>query len=108
MFSRPSLMPKVSSAKRRSSNDWLRRLDGRDLRAHELQRARQRGFQLAAVDDQIEHAVVEQELAALEPFGQLLADGLLDDARSGEADECLRLRDVEIPEHRETRRDAAG
>src|SRR6266481_928632 len=46
---------------------------------------------LAALDDEVEHAVLEQELGALEPFGQLLADGLLDDARAGEADERLRL-----------------
>src|SRR5206468_224996 len=41
---------------------------------------------LAALDDEVEHAVLEQELGALEPFRQLLADGLLDDARAGEAD----------------------
>ena len=52
--------------------------------------------------------LLEQELAALESFGQLLADRLLDDARAGEADQRLRLGDVEIAEHREARRHAAG
>ena len=63
---------------------------------------------LAPIDDDVEHAVLEQELAALESFGQLLADGLLDDARAGEADERLRLGDVDVAEHREARGHAAG
>ena len=54
-------------------------------------------LQLAAIDDHVEHAVLEQELAALEALGQLLADRLLDDARAGEADQRLRLGDVQSP-----------
>jgi hypothetical protein len=46
------------------------------------------------IDDQVEHPVLEQELAALEALGQLLADRLLDDARAGEPSERLRLGDV--------------
>ena len=65
-------------------------------------------LQLAAIDDDVEHAVLEQELAALEPLGQRLADGLLDDARAGEADQRLRLGDVQVAEHREAGRHAAG
>ena len=42
------------------------------------------------------------------PSGQLLADGALDDARAGEADERLGLGDVHVAEEREARRDAAG
>ena len=56
----------------------------------------------------VEHAVLEQELAALESFGQRLADRLLDDARTGKADERLRLGDVDVAQHGEARRDAAG
>ena len=52
------------------------------LGAHEPQRARDRGLHLAAVDDEVEHAVLDQELAALESLGQLLPDRLLDDARA--------------------------
>src|SRR5919202_4569043 len=38
---------------------------------------RQRGFQLVAVHDHVDHAVLQQIFGALETFGQLLADGLL-------------------------------
>src|SRR5688572_17017681 len=105
MLSSPSLIPNVSSAKRRSSTsawrvgiygggDRHRRLDdGSGLRAHELEHAGEDVLHLTAVDDQIDHAVVDEKLAALEPFGQLLPDRLLDDARSGEADERLRFGD---------------
>ena len=62
---------------------------------------------VAPVDDHVERAVLEQELAALEAFRQGLAHGLLDDARPGEADQRLRLGDVEVAEHREARRHAA-
>src|SRR6185312_17514966 len=51
---------------------------------------------LAAVDDQIDRAVVEQELRTLETFGQGLAHGLLDHPRPGEADQRLRLADVDV------------
>src|SRR5262249_58615518 len=47
----------------------------------------QRRAQLAARDDHVDHAVIAQILGALEAVGQLLADGLLDDARTGKADE---------------------
>jgi len=60
---------------------------------HETQSPGNRGLQLAPVDDDVDHAVREEELAALEPVGQLLADRLLDDARPGEPDERLRLGD---------------
>ena len=38
--------------------------------------------QLVPVDDGVDHAVLEEELAPLEARRQLLADGLLDDARA--------------------------
>ena len=69
--------------------------------AHELSARPDRGLHLAAIDDQIEHALLDQELAALEPFRQLLADGLFDDARAGKADQRLRLGEVDVAEHRE-------
>ena len=40
-----------------------------------------------AIDDHVDGAVIEKEFAALESFGQLLAYGLLDDARPREADQ---------------------
>ena len=40
------------------------------------------GLQLAAIDDHVDHAVLDEELRALEALGQLLADRLLDDPRA--------------------------
>jgi hypothetical protein len=65
-------------------------------------------LQLAAIDHHVEHAVLEQELAALKALGELLTDRLLDDPRAGKADERLRLGDVHVAEHGEARRHAAG
>src|SRR5690606_27439551 len=50
----------------------------------------------AAIDDHVDGSVVQQEFAALEPVGQLLADRLLDDPGAGETDQRLRLRDVHV------------
>ena len=58
--------------------------------------------------DHVDHAVREQILGLLEALGQLLADGLLDDARSREADERAGLGDVHVAQHRIGRRHAAG
>jgi hypothetical protein len=44
---------------------------------------------------------------ALEALGQLLTDGLLDDAWTGKPDERMWLGDVEVAEHREAGGDAA-
>ena len=57
---------------------------------------------------EIEHAVIEEEFAALKAFGKFLTDGLFDDTRAGESDERAWLGDVHIPEHREAGRHAAG
>ncbi len=65
-------------------------------------------FSSARWHDEVEEAVLEQELAALEPFGKALADRLLDDARAGEADQRAGLGDVEVAEHGEAGGDAAG
>ena len=78
------------------------------LRLHKTQGADQEIFQFAAGDDGVEHAVFEQELGALEALGELLADGLLDDAGAGEADEGAGFGDVEIAEHGERSRHAAS
>src|SRR5260370_38570276 len=55
-----------------------RRRHGRRC-AHEPERVGDCRFHLAAIDDEIDHAFFEEELAALEPLGQRLADGLFDD-----------------------------
>ena len=66
------------------------------------------GFKVFAGDDGVEEAVGEEELGALEALGELLADGLLDDAGAGEADERAGFGDVEVAEHGEGGGDAAG
>src|ERR1019366_6203459 len=53
-------------------------------------------------------APASQEFGALKTFGQLLANGLLDDARAGKADEGAGFGDVQIAQHGETGGDAAG
>ena len=54
----------------------------------ELQDLDQRIPQLAAGHDLIHEAVLHLELAALEPGGQLFADGLFNDTGPGKADEA--------------------
>ena len=89
----------------------VRALRGRgDLRtaSHEnADDARQRLGELVAMHDHVDHAVGEEVLRALEALRQLLADRLLDDARSGKADERTRLRNLDIAEHGIGRGDAA-
>src|SRR5512139_2007568 len=53
------------------------------------------------VDDGVDHAVLQQKLRALETFGQLLSNRLLDDTRSGESYQGSRLSEIEIAQHRE-------
>ena len=74
---------------------------------HESKRSRDGALHFAAIDDEVEHAMLEQKLAALKSLGQLLANRLLDDARAGKADERAGLGNVQIAEHREARGDAA-
>src|SRR5215208_6277788 len=100
-------MPKVSRAKSLSSSD-SNLFGRRDPRSHESQCARQRGLYFAAVDDQVEHAVIEQKFTALESLRQRLPDRLFDHARTGKADQGLRFRDVQVAEHREAGGDAAS
>ena len=61
-----------------------------------------------AVDDHVDHAVVVEIFAALEALGQLLTDGLLDDAWAGKADERARLGDGAPLAVRAVRRDRSG
>ena len=78
-------------------------------RAHEQTAdAAQRLAHLVAVHDHVDHAVRQQIFGALEALGKLLADGLLDDARTGEADERAGLGDVDVAQHGVGGRDAAG
>src|SRR5690606_25419529 len=72
-----------------------------------LQEREQRGdlvAHVAAIDDHVDRALLEQELGALEALGELLAHGLLDDPRAGEPDERFRLGDDDVPEEAEASR----
>ncbi len=73
-----------------------------------LEDARNLALHVEAAHDAVDHPVREQELAALEPLGQLLADGALDDARPCEPDERAGLGEVHVAQEGEARRDAAG
>ena len=49
-------------------------------------------LQVLAVHDPVDEAALEQELRALEALGQFLADGLLDDTRTGQRSRGFSLR----------------
>src|SRR5258708_19189669 len=53
-------------------------------------------LELAPVDDEIEHPVLQEKLGALEPLGELLTNGLLDHPRPRKADEGAGLCDVQV------------
>ena len=74
----------------------------------ELQDLDQRIPQLAAGHDLIHEAVLHLELAALEPGGQLFADGLFNDTGPGKADEGSRLGQHDVAEAGEAGGDAAS
>src|SRR5438552_9213782 len=60
------------------------------------------------MDDSVQKTVFQQEFGALKSFGEFLADGLLDHARTGKPDERAGFPDVEVAEHGEAGGDAAG
>ena len=67
-----------------------------------------RRAQLVPVHHHVDHAVLDQIFGALEAFRQFLADGLLDDARAGEADQRAGLGDLHVAQHGVGGGDAAG
>ena len=71
------------------------------------QQMRERAAQLVALHDGVDQAVLERELGGLETLGQLLLDGVLDDALPREADERARLGQDDVALHGERRGDAA-
>ena len=60
------------------------------------------------MDDGVEKPVFQQKLRRLKSLGKFLADGLLDHARPGEADQRAGLGNVDVAQHGEARGDAAG
>src|SRR3989449_8844717 len=61
------------------------------LAGEEREDAAESLLELAPVDDEVDLTVLEQELRALEPFGQGLAGRLRGHARPGEAERRARL-----------------
>jgi len=60
------------------------------------------------MDYGVEEAFFQQEFGALEAFGKLLADGLLNHAGAGKADQGAGLGNVEVAEHGKAGGDAAS
>src|SRR5579883_2813078 len=99
-----------SSAMRRSSSTrrFSRSTIALLFTMHVLEQPDERLFELAPVDDHVDGALLQQELGGLELIRQTLANRLLDDAASREADHRLRFRDDDVGLKGERRRDAAG
>src|SRR5258708_22112903 len=72
----------------------------------QVEGAGDKGLEVLAMDDGVEESVLEQKFGALKSLGKFLADGLLDDARTGESNERAGFADVEVAEHGETRSNA--
>ena len=58
-----------------------------------------KAFMSLAMDDAVNHAVIQQEFAALKPFWKFLAYRLFDNARPSKPNQGARLGDVEIAKH---------
>jgi hypothetical protein len=102
---RPSSEVSHSSGEGTDDDDGTGNLDAWPQQAQELGDA---PAQILALHDHVHHAVLHQELGALEALGQLLADGLLDHPRSGEPDQGLGLGDDHVAQHGEAGGHAAG
>ena len=77
------------------------------LAATRIQDIAQTLTQLATGDDHVDRAVIQQELAALEAFRQLLTHGLLDHPRAGKTDQRTRLGNDHVAKHGQAGRDTA-
>src|SRR3546814_441837 len=86
---------RVASLLAMTMQESLRRLLGRQIGD---QAAERRG-QVLAMDDHVDHAVVEQIFGALEAFGELFADRVLDHALARKADQRRGFADLDIAEH---------
>src|SRR3982750_4916897 len=74
---------------------------------HKIQHPNDRLSHIAAVDDMVDHSVLEQELASLETFRQFLPDRLLDHTRACKSDQCFWLGNINVTKHRKARGHAA-
>src|SRR6476646_6045241 len=63
-------------------------------------------FELLALDNHIDHSVLQKKLRTLKLIRELLLDGLLDHPRTSKADQCLRLGQDHVTQHGNAGRDA--
>ena len=75
---------------------------------HQAQKARKRGAQIGAGDDEVDESVVAKEFGGLEAVRQLLADRARRDPRAGEADKGAWLGHDDVSQAGEAREHAAG
>src|SRR5882724_6376802 len=75
---------------------------------HEVEGPRDKGLQIFALDHGVKHAVLQKKLAGLEARRQLLANGLLNNARPGKPNQRTRLRDIQVAQHGVRSRNASG
>src|ERR1044071_3735451 len=68
----------------------------------------QSALQISPVDDEIQKAMLENELGALKTFWQVFTNGLTNNARSGETNECIWFCNVEVTKHRIRCSDTTG
>src|SRR5882762_2491188 len=78
------------------------------LRQEKIERGRDIGLQVLAMNDGVEEPVLQKKFRRLKTFGKFLADGLFNDARPGKTDERAGLGDVDVTQHGIARGDAAG
>ena len=64
-------------------------------------------LQFAPINDHVDRPGLHQELCTLKSLGELLAHGVLDHPRAGEANQCLRFCDHHVPHEGEAGRHAA-
>src|SRR6516164_4905804 len=75
---------------------------------HEIECADQIRLELFAGYDGVKESLFQKKLGTLKTFGQLLADGLLDDARAGKTDQRAGLADIEVAQHGKACSHSAG
>src|SRR5258708_15247976 len=74
---------------------------------HEVESPGDKALHVFALNHGVKHAVLQKELAGLESFRQLLANGLFDHARTSKANQRSRLRNIKVAQHGVRSRNAA-
>src|SRR5437867_11908928 len=74
----------------------------------EVNRIDEVAAQVAAIDDSVQHPMLEEKFGPLEALGQLLADCLFYDTRARKSDLCPGLVDYQVIQHGIACGDPAG